>query len=56
VLQQVPRGRGLGYLAWEPAWLPGTGWNGGDSNPYGNLTMFDWQGVGLPSLDTFRQP
>ena len=56
VLQQVPRGRGLGYLAWEPAWLPGTGWNGGDSNPYGNLTMFDWHGVGLPSLDTFRQP
>ena len=55
-LQQVPRGHGLGYLAWEPAWLPGTGWNGGESNPYGNLTMFDWQGTGLPSLDTFRPP
>ena len=53
-LQQVPEGRGLGFLAWEPAWMPGSGWIDGGSNPYGNLTMFDWQGNGLPSLDAFR--
>jgi arabinogalactan endo-1,4-beta-galactosidase len=54
MLQQVPDQHGLGFLAWEPAWLPGTGWNDGDTNPYGNLTMFDWQGGGLPSLQAFR--
>jgi arabinogalactan endo-1,4-beta-galactosidase len=55
VIQQVPQGRGLGFLAWEPAWMPGSGWNNGESsNPYGNLTMFDWQGNGLPSLQAFR--
>jgi arabinogalactan endo-1,4-beta-galactosidase len=54
VVAQVPDARGLGFLAWEPAWLPGTGWSEGEGNPYGNLTMFDWQGAGLPSLAAFR--
>jgi arabinogalactan endo-1,4-beta-galactosidase len=54
VLQRVQERRGLGFLAWEPAWLPGNGWNDGDTNPYGNLTMFDWHGAGLPSLAAYR--
>lgn len=54
VIQQVPQSRGLGFLAWEPAWLPGVGWDHGEDNPYGNLAMFDRQGAGLPSLEVFR--
>jgi arabinogalactan endo-1,4-beta-galactosidase len=54
VLQQVPGSRGLGFVAWEPAWLPGVGWADGEDNPFGNLTMFDRQGNGLPSLAAFR--
>ena len=50
----MPERRGLGFLAWEPAWLPGHDWNDGGINPYGNLTMFDWHGAGLPSLAAFR--
>jgi arabinogalactan endo-1,4-beta-galactosidase len=54
VVTRLPGGRGLGFLAWEPAWLPGFGWDHGDANPYSNLTMFDWKGTGLPSLTAFR--
>lgn len=54
VVDAVPAGRGRGFLAWEPAWLPGVGWDHGEINPYANLTMFDWDGTGLPSLAAFR--
>jgi arabinogalactan endo-1,4-beta-galactosidase len=30
------------------------GWADGEDNPFGNLTMFDRQGNGLPSLAAFR--
>jgi arabinogalactan endo-1,4-beta-galactosidase len=54
-VRQVPGRRGLGFLAWEPAWLPGVDRDGGsEGDPYGNLTMFDWNGAGLPSLAAFR--
>lgn len=54
VLAQVPDGRGAGFLAWEPEWIPGVGWEPGAGNPNDNLTMFDWQGNALPSLAAFR--
>ena len=53
-LEAVPQDRGRGFLVWEPEWLPGVGWGPGEGNPYANLTMFDWQGAGLPSLAVFR--
>ncbi|MFJ2833018.1 arabinogalactan endo-beta-1,4-galactanase [Streptomyces sp. NPDC087263] len=53
VIARVPGGHGLGFLAWEPAWVPGVPWTFGGVNPYSNLTMFDWSGTGLPSLSTF---
>jgi len=56
VLAQVPGGRGAGFFAWEPEWIPGVGWEPGDGNPNDNLTMFDWQGNALPSLAAFRPP
>jgi arabinogalactan endo-1,4-beta-galactosidase len=53
-IDAVPDHRGRGFLAWEPAWFPGVGWEYGDVNPYANLTMFTWDGDGLPSLAAFR--
>ncbi|MBL8925105.1 MAG: glycosyl hydrolase 53 family protein [Pseudonocardia sp.] len=53
-LAAVPDNRGRGFLVWEPAWFPGVGWEHGDVNPYANLTMFTWDGNGLPSLAAFR--
>ena len=54
VLGQVPDGRGAGFFAWEPEWIPGVGWEPGAGNPNDNLTMFDWQGNALPSVAQFR--
>lgn len=50
VLLAVPHGRGLGFFAWEPEWVPGVGWTPGEGNPNDNMTMFDWRGRALPSL------
>lgn len=52
-VEGVPDGAGLGFVAWEPAWLPDVAANPGDPNRFANLTMFDWNGVGLPSLSAF---
>jgi arabinogalactan endo-1,4-beta-galactosidase len=54
VLLQVPGQRGAGFLDWEPEWIPGVGWEPGAGNPNDNLTMFDWSGAALPSLEAFR--
>jgi len=56
VLLDVPDGRGTGFLAWEPEWVPGVGWTPGEGNPNDNMTMFDRQGRGLPSLRAFHRP
>ena len=56
VLLSVPQRRCLGFFAWEPAWLPGVGWEPGAGNPNDNLTMFDHDGRALPALAAFRPP
>lgn len=53
-IEAVPHGRGLGFVDWEPVWLPRIGWGPEGNNPFANLTMFDWQGSGLPALAVFR--
>jgi arabinogalactan endo-1,4-beta-galactosidase len=53
-LTAVPGGRGAGFFAWEPEWIPGVGWEPGAGNPNDNLTMFDWAGNALPSVAAFR--
>ena len=55
VLRQVPNGRGVGFVDWSPEWIPGVGWAPGEGNPNDNLTMFDWHGAALPSVNAFRQ-
>ncbi|MFF2243837.1 arabinogalactan endo-beta-1,4-galactanase [Arthrobacter sp. NPDC058130] len=54
LLREVPDGRGAGYFIWEPGWLPGVGADAHTGNAHSNLTLFDWQGHGLPALDAFR--
>lgn len=53
-LLAVPGGHGIGFVDWEPAWLPGVGWKPGAGNPNDNLTLFDWDGKPLPALRAFR--
>ncbi|RKR30545.1 arabinogalactan endo-1,4-beta-galactosidase [Arthrobacter oryzae] len=54
ILREVPNGHGVGYLIWEPGWLPGVPADARTGNSHSNLTLFDWWGHGLPALDAFR--
>ncbi|MFC5992727.1 arabinogalactan endo-beta-1,4-galactanase [Pseudonocardia hispaniensis] len=54
IRSEVPDRRGLGFVAWEPAWMPEVRASEGEENRYANITMFDWHGAGLPSLAAFR--
>jgi arabinogalactan endo-1,4-beta-galactosidase len=63
-VDDVPGGRGLGIVYWEPAWLPvdGTTWASRAGMEYGddvvdesgsswaNQALFDFDGNALPSL------
>lgn len=65
----VPDNRGLGFFYWEPEWLPVEGANWGSeagaayigdsgtlSNPWDNLTLFDFDGNVLDSADILNAP
>jgi arabinogalactan endo-1,4-beta-galactosidase len=67
-VDQVPGGKGLGIVYWEPAWLPveGTTWASPEGMKYGNdvasmgnhwanQAWFDFQGKALDSIDVFHQ-
>ena len=56
VLSTVPGGNGLGFLAWEPEWVPGVGWEPGAEASNDNLTQFDFTGRALPSIRAYRRP
>ncbi|MFG1994101.1 arabinogalactan endo-beta-1,4-galactanase [Actinoplanes sp. NPDC048988] len=56
VLLAVPGSLGLGFLAWEPEWIPGVGWEPGAEAPNDNLTQFDFTGRALPSIRAYRRP
>ena len=56
VLLAVPGGKGLGFLAWEPEWIPGVGWQPGAEASNDNLTQFDFTGRALPSIRSYRRP
>ena len=49
-LAAVPGGRGAGIFYWQPEWIPGVGWTPGEGTPNDNLTMFDFSGRALPSV------
>ncbi len=54
-IKAVPDGRGRGFFYWEPEWIPveGAGWKVGEGDEWDNVTLFDFQGNALPSLDAF---
>ncbi len=52
-IDAVPGGAGLGFIAWEPAWMAAVRPSPGEVNRFVNLTMFDWDGAGLPALAAF---
>jgi arabinogalactan endo-1,4-beta-galactosidase len=58
ILAQVPDGLGAGLFYWAPEWIPGVGWEpgAGVGTPNANLTLFNSQGVALPSVGIFRNP
>jgi arabinogalactan endo-1,4-beta-galactosidase len=49
-LAAVPKGRGAGLFYWQPEWIPGVGWTPGAGTPNDNLTMFNFTGQALPSV------
>jgi arabinogalactan endo-1,4-beta-galactosidase len=54
-LAAVPGGHGAGLFYWQPEWIPGVGWTPGAGTPNDNLTMFDFSGQALPSIQ-FTDP
>ena len=58
ILAQVPGGLGAGLFYWAPDWIPGVPWEPGANigSPNVNLTLFNSQGVALPSIGIFRNP
>lgn len=52
IIQAVPNGRGNGFYYWEPAWIPSQKkWSVGHDNNWSNLTLFDFAGRKLDSLE-----
>jgi arabinogalactan endo-1,4-beta-galactosidase len=58
ILAQIPGGLGAGLFYWAPDWIPGVPWEPGNGigTPNANLTLFNSQGVALPSIGIFRNP
>ncbi|MFC7677434.1 arabinogalactan endo-beta-1,4-galactanase [Paenibacillus sp. GCM10028914] len=55
-IRQVPNGHGQGIYYWEPCWIPSKPeWSVGHENNWSNLTLFDYQGNKLDSLDAFLE-
>ena len=53
ILRQVPGERGQGVVYWEPAWIPGVGWEPGAGDAWDNMTLFDFNGNALPSIKIY---
>jgi arabinogalactan endo-1,4-beta-galactosidase len=54
IMSQVPNRRGLGVVYWESAWIPGVGWEPGAGDAWDNMTLFDFTGKALPSINIYR--
>ncbi|WP_305954007.1 glycoside hydrolase family 53 protein [Paenibacillus odorifer] len=52
VIENIPNGKGIGFYYWEPAWVPSQKeWSVGHENGWSNLTLFDFAGGKLDSLE-----
>jgi arabinogalactan endo-1,4-beta-galactosidase len=54
IINQVPNNRGVGVFYWEPAWIPGVGWEPGVGDAWDNMTLFDFNGRTLPSVALYQ--
>lgn len=67
-IEKIPRGLGMGYFYWEPAWIPvpESGWatpasleyikdRGPCGNEWANQALFDYDGNALPVLEYIRK-
>ncbi|WP_276357199.1 glycoside hydrolase family 53 protein [Cohnella caldifontis] len=55
VIRRTPNGKGRGFHYWEPAWIPSKEqWSVGHPNNWSNMTLFDFRGNKLASLDACR--
>lgn len=57
VLRNVPSGKGAGLFYWEPGFITveGAGWRYGEGNEWSNMTLFDFYGKKLPSMNVFKE-
>jgi arabinogalactan endo-1,4-beta-galactosidase len=54
ILGQVPERRGRGVVYWESAWIPGVGWEPGAGDAWDNMTLFDFNGQALSSINCYE--
>lgn len=54
IIKAVPNGHGIGLVYWEPAWIPGVGWEPGAGNAWDNLTLFNYSGQSLSSISCYQ--
>jgi arabinogalactan endo-1,4-beta-galactosidase len=56
-VKQVPQHKGLGFIYWEPDFIPaaGAGWKKGAGDEWDNVTLFDFHGNALPALHALKQ-
>lgn len=56
IVRSVPDGLGAGFHWWEPAWIPSkTEWSVGHPNNWSNLTLFDYEGNKLASMEALKE-
>jgi arabinogalactan endo-1,4-beta-galactosidase len=58
ILALAPDGLGMGLFYWAPDWIPGVPWEPGAGNgsPNVNMTLFNFEGAALPSINLFQNP
>ncbi len=58
ILAQAPGGLGAGLFYWAPDWIPGVPWEpgAGIGSPNVNMTLFNFAGQALPSINIFANP
>jgi arabinogalactan endo-1,4-beta-galactosidase len=58
ILATAPDGLGAGLFYWAPDWIPGVPWEpgAGIGSPNVNMTLFNFEGAALPSVNIFQNP
>ena len=58
ILALAPGGLGMGLFYWAPDWIPGVPWEPGTGigSPNVNMTLFNFEGQALPSINIFQNP